>query len=120
MFSLCMLARYCRSLFVLLNHRGMVAFLCFALTLGLSGMKQGQAKTPTTVYPSMALLDQYLIAGRNAEVALARSAAPDAIPRDAKITVLGRQRYETAVEGKNGCVCLVERGWMSPSDAPEF
>jgi hypothetical protein len=34
--------------------------------------------------------------------------------------VLGRQGYETAVEGKNGFICLVERGWMSPSDAPEF
>ena len=29
--------------------------------------------------------------------------------------------YETAVEGKNGFVCDVERSWMSPSpDDPEF
>jgi hypothetical protein len=68
----------------------------------------------------MAPLDQYLMADRNAEIALARSAAPDAISGDAKILILGRHGYETAVEGKNGFVCVVERGWMSPSDAPEF
>jgi hypothetical protein len=68
----------------------------------------------------MAPLDQYLMADRDAEIALARSAAPDSISGDAKILVLGRHGYETAVEGKNGFVCVVERGWMSPADAPEF
>jgi hypothetical protein len=28
--------------------------------------------------------------------------------------------YETAVEGKNGFACVVERGWMAPFDNPEF
>jgi hypothetical protein len=60
------------------------------------------------------------MADRNAEIALARSAAPEAISRDARILVLGRHGYETASEGKNGFVCVVERGWMSPGDAPEF
>ena len=97
-----------------------MASLSFVLTLGVIGMKQGQGQASKTSYPSMAPLDQYLMAERNAEIALARSAAPDAISADAKILVLGRHGYETAVEGKNGFVCLVERGWMSPSDAPEF
>ena len=97
-----------------------VASLSCALILGLIGMEQGQAQAPKTAYPSMAPLDQYLMADRNAEIALARSAAPDAISGDAKILILGRHGYETAVEGKNGFVCVVERGWMSPSDAPEF
>ena len=83
-------------------------------------MKQGQAQAPKTAYSNMAPLDQYLMADRNAEIALARSAAPEAISHEAKILVLGRHGYETAVEGKNGFVCVVERGWMSPSDAPEF
>ena len=39
-----------------------------------------------------------------------RSAAPDAISRDATVLVLGRHGYETAVEDKNGWVCMVERG----------
>jgi hypothetical protein len=53
---------------------------------------------------------------RNAEIALARSAAPDSISHDAKVLVLGPHGYETAVEGKNGFVCVVERGWMGPFD----
>jgi hypothetical protein len=105
-----------------MNRRrlAMAASVSFALILGLIGMEQGQAQASKTAYPSMAPLDQYLMANRNTEIALARSAAPDAISRDAKILVLGRHGYETAVEGKNGFVCVVERGWMSPSDAPEF
>jgi hypothetical protein len=71
-------------------------------------------------YPTMAPLDQYLMTDRDAEIALARSAAPEAISRDAKVLVLGRHGYETAVEGKNGWVCLVERAWAAPFDAPEF
>jgi hypothetical protein len=103
-----------------MNHRRLIASLSFALIVGPSAMKQGQAQAPKKAYPDMAPLDQYLMADRNAEIALARSAAPDAISGDAKIMVLGRHGYETAVEGKNGFVCIVERGWMSPSDAPEF
>jgi len=98
----------------------MMASLSFVLILALVGFKQEQAQERKTAYSSMAPFDQYLMADRNAEIALARSAAPEAISGDAKILVLGRHGYETAVEGKNGFVCLVERGWMSPSDAPEF
>jgi hypothetical protein len=84
-----------------------------AVALGVSSQMQAQSKTP---YASMAPLDQYLMADRNAEIALARSAAPDSISHDAKVLVLGPHGYETAVEGKNGFVCVVERGWMSPFD----
>src|SRR5579863_6753795 len=98
----------------------MAACLSSILILGLIGMKQGQAQAPKTAYSSMAPLDQYLMADRNAEIALARSAAPEAISGEARILVLGRHGYETAVEGKNGFVCVVERAWMSPSDAPGF
>src|ERR1700748_1002837 len=98
----------------------MVACLSFVLVMGFVGKQHGQAQAPSTAYATMAPLDQYLMADRNAEIALARSAAPDAISGDAKIMVLGRQGYETAVEGKNGFVCLVERAWMSPADDPGF
>jgi hypothetical protein len=97
-----------------------IASLSFVLALGVIGMNQGQAQAGKTSYAKMAPLDQYLMADRNAEIALARSAAPDAISGDAKILVLGRHGYETAVEGKNGFVCAVERGWMSPPDGREF
>ncbi|HLJ86605.1 MAG TPA: hypothetical protein VKZ53_07260 [Candidatus Angelobacter sp.] len=97
-----------------------MASLSFVLFLGMIGMKQGEGQATKTSYPNMAPLDQYLMADRNAEIVLARSAAPDAISGDAKIMVLGHHGYETAVEGKNGFVCVVERGWMSPSDSQEF
>jgi hypothetical protein len=71
-------------------------------------------------YPSMAPLDQYLMADRDAEIALARSAAPASISSDATVLVFGKSGYQTAVEGKNGFTCLVERAWMSPIDSPEF
>src|SRR5215475_10614174 len=67
----------------------------------------------------MAPLEQYLM-DRDAEISLARSAAPESISRDAAVLVLGRHGYETAVEGKNGFVCVVERNWMAPFDNPEF
>jgi hypothetical protein len=34
--------------------------------------------------------------------------------------VLGSHGYETAVEGKNGFVCFVERSWAAGFDDPEF
>jgi hypothetical protein len=68
----------------------------------------------------MASIERYLISDRNAEIALARSAAPESISSDAKILVLGWRGYETAREGKNGFVCIVERSWMSPFNSAEF
>ena len=93
----------------------LVALMSFAWR-----MPAQDAKNSNSPYPSMAPLDQYLMADRDAEIALARTAAPKSLSADATIVVLGRHGYETAVEGKNGFVCVVERGWMSPSDAPEF
>jgi hypothetical protein len=71
-------------------------------------------------YPKMAAINQYLIPDRNVEIALARSAAPESISRDATVLVLGRHGYETAVNGKNGFVCMVDRGWTSAIDWPEL
>jgi hypothetical protein len=68
----------------------------------------------------MAPIDQYLMADRDAEISLARSAAPEEISRNATVLVLGKSGYETAVEGTNHFVCVVERSWMSPFDSPEF
>ena len=87
-----------------------------ALVILLSAAWQVGAQEAKDPYPSMAPLDQYLMADRNAEMAMASSAAPEAISRDADVLVLGRHGYETAVKGKNGFVCLVERGWMGPFD----
>ena len=85
--------------------------------LGLAGV--GQAQAAKTPYPKMAPLAEYLMTDQ-AEIALARSAAPASISADATIVVLKQHGYEPAVKGKNGFVCIVERSWMSPFDWPEF
>jgi len=96
-----------------------IALGSFALVAVLSLARQAQAQNAKAPYPSMAPLDQYLMTDRNAEIALARSAAPEAISSDAEVLVLGRNGYETAVKGKNGFVCAVERGWMGPFDGDD-
>ena len=92
-----------------------IASLSIALIIFLDAGWQARAQDAKDLYPSMAPLEQYLM-DRNVEVAMARSAAPEAISRDADVLVLGRHGYETALKGKNGFVCVVERGWMSPFD----
>jgi hypothetical protein len=79
-----------------------------------------QAPAPKTPYPSMAPVEQYMIANRADEIALARSAGPDSISRDAEVLVLGPHAYETAVKGTNGFVCIVERSWTAGIDDPDF
>ena len=98
----------------------MIALGAFALVIGLGELRQAEAQEAKTPYPSMAPLDQYLIANRNAEIALAWTAAPPSISQNATVMVLGRHGYETAVEGNNGFVCMVERAWMSSFHSPEF
>lgn len=79
-----------------------------------------QAQGTNAAYPSMAPLDRYLIAGREAEITLAKSAAPGAISSQAGVMVLERQGYKTAAKGTNGFVCMVERSWTAPFGDPEF
>ena len=105
---------------IMTRHKSTAAALILILTFVLGAQPQIRAQDSKNPYPSMAPLDQYLIADRNAEIALARTAVPEDIGRDATVWVLGRHGYETAVEGKNGFVCVVERAWMAPFDNPEF
>ena len=95
-----------------------LAFL--AGLVGLGAARAAQAKAEKTAYPAMAPLEDYLMADENAEIALARSAAPAGISDKADVMVLKRDGYITAAKGKNGFVCLVERGWATQSDAPDY
>src|SRR5580698_6978147 len=97
-----------------------IIFATLLSTVLVSASLKARSQETTASYPKMASIDQYLIADRNAEIAMARSSAPPSISTEAEVMVLGRRGYETAVKGKNGFVCLVERSWMSPFDFPEF
>src|SRR5262249_17670119 len=90
----------------------------FALVIAM-GCGVSNAAAQTDKYRTMAAIGEYLME-KNAEIQLARSAAPDSISRDATILVLGRQGYETAVEGQNGFVCMAERSWLAAFDWPEL
>jgi hypothetical protein len=102
------------------NGFAAVASLILVLTAVSGATRQTWAQDGKTQYPTMAPLDQYLMADRHAEITMARSAAPTSISRDATVLVYEKGSYQTAVEGKNGFTCLVERSWMSPFDSPEF
>jgi len=96
---------------------GAIAIQSFALLVVLGTAYQTTAQDTTTPYPNMAPINQYLMPDQGAEIALARSAAPESISRDAEVLILGRHGFETAVKGKNGFVCIVERSWTSAADA---
>lgn len=98
---------------------GISALTSFLLMVVVGAAWQLNAQDAKAPYPSMAPLDQYLME-RNAEIALAKSAAPESISRDAEVMVLGRHGYENAVKGKNGFVCMVERSWTADIDDPDF
>lgn len=89
--------------------------VCLLAVPGLGAAAQDTG----TRYRSMAPISQYLM-DRDAEIALARSAAPDTLSRHATVLVLGRHGYETAVKGSNGFVCLVARGLVGALDWPEY
>src|SRR6202789_3188140 len=78
-------------------------------TIGPAGAQDGKK----TSFSSMAPVEQYRIASPSEEIALARRAAPASISSDAEVLVLGHDGYETAIKGKNGFVCLVERSWFA-------
>ena len=92
------------------------AIKCFVLLVVISMTHQARGQDAATKYTKMAPVDQYLMADRDAEITLARSAAPESISRDAEVLVLGRHGFETAVKGKNGFVCIVGRSWTSAAD----
>jgi hypothetical protein len=100
------------------NNAHITLLSTFALVAALIASRPAVAQDPRQPYTSMAPIEQYLM-DRDAEIALARSAAPESISGDAEVVVLGRHGFETAVKGKNGFVCIVERSWTSTAD-PDF
>jgi hypothetical protein len=104
----------------MMNQREAVIILASTVVAVFSWSGPARSQAVTTPYSEMAPVDRYLIANREDEIALARSAAPPSISGDAQVLVLGRHGYETAVNGKNGFVCFVERSWGASFDDPQF
>jgi hypothetical protein len=94
------------------------AIKSFALLVVIGTACQTFAQDAAKASPKMAPIEPFLM-DRDAEIALARTAVPASIGRDADVLVLGRHGYETAVKGKNGFVCYVGRSWAAAAD-PDF
>jgi len=86
-----------------------VVFLVFAMSFGAAAVV-----APGSKYSAMS---DYMMES-DAEIALARSAAPENISGHATIKVLTAAGYKVAVEGNNGFVCVVMRGWSAPTFTP--
>ena len=79
----------------------------------LIGLAAISAKSQEVKYPP---LSEYMMA-RDPEIALAKSAAPDYVSDHATIKVFTSSGFQTALEGDNGFVCMVMRGFTG---APTF
>ena len=84
-----------------------VAGVMLAAALARSAAAQG-------TYPA---IDGYLMP-RDAEVALARTAAPSKLSDRATVKVLTKTGFVVASRGDNGMVCLVMRGFSAPTYTP--
>src|SRR6202795_3894545 len=108
---------------------GRIAIRIFVLGFVLSTSWQAQAQVAKAPYPQMAPLEQYLMADRDAEIAMARSAAPEAISRDAKVLFSGgtatrpllKARTVSCVSwSERGCRHSMRRGFGTPSFGVRF
>lgn len=91
-----------------------------AITIGMLAAVQANAEVSKATYPAMAPAAEYMMSSSADEVALARSAAPPSVSGEAQVLTLGKHGYETAVQGKNGFVCMVWRSWTAGLNDPEF
>lgn len=80
----------------------------------LASLVAVDAQAQASKYPP---IGEYMMA-RDTEIALARSAAPANVSARATIKILTKSGYEAAVEGDNGNVCMVMRGFTAPTYTP--
>jgi len=99
--------------------RSIVAEFALQIVIGVAPCT-AQAQADNDLYKAMAPRDQYLISDRDNEIELARTAAPKSVSDGAEVMVLGPEGYTTAVKGRNGFLCIVERSWGAATDDPEF
>jgi hypothetical protein len=90
------------------------------LMVGIATLVSAQSSTPGSDpaarrrYPP---LREYLMP-RDAELALARTAAPPNVTKRATMKILTESGYRVDHEGDNGFVCMVMRGWAAPTYTP--
>ncbi len=89
--------------------RRTITLLVFAMGLGTASLMGQSSKYPP--------LSEYMMEP-DAEIVLAKSAAPEKISEHATVKVLTATGYKVVSEGNNGFVCIVMRGWSAPTFTP--
>ena len=95
------------------EHLRFLRLTCVLATslIAMVATNSATAGSESSAQSAVARIQPYLIANREEEIALARSAAPPAISMHATVLVLDTHGYVTAVKGTNGFVCLDVRSW---------
>ena len=88
--------------------------LILAFVLLLTGVNTAPLWAQNSKYPP---LSEYLMSS-DAEIALARSAAPNSVSAHATVKILTTSGYTIAAQGDNGSVCMVMRGFSGPTYTP--
>ena len=88
--------------------------LTITLLLLISAILNASAARAQAKYPP---ISEYLMP-QDAEIVLARSAAPASISDHATIKVLTKSGFQVAQQGDNGSVCMVMRGFSAPTYTP--
>ena len=86
----------------------------FALLAALTTLPAVRLDAQTSNYPPV---ERYLMP-RDAEIALARTAAPPNVADRATVKVLTTSGFVVAQQGDNGNVCMVMRGFSAPTYTP--
>ncbi|MGH8200873.1 MAG: hypothetical protein ACREVO_11000 [Steroidobacteraceae bacterium] len=95
------------------HRRGTAALLASAMAIVTAG--SATAASAVAVRSASARITPYLMASQQ-EIALARSAAPASVSKQAAVMVLTAHGYITAAKGSNGFVCIVTRSWDNTAD----
>ncbi len=88
--------------------------LIAGLALLLVSMQVASVRGQSAKYPP---LSEYMMTPE-AEIALARSAAPENVSAHATVKILTASGYKVAAQGDNGFVCMVMRGFSAPTYTP--
>jgi hypothetical protein len=97
-----------------IEMRRRIHILTHGWAMALILIMTAMAGSARAQYPA---LSEYQMT-RDAEIGLAKSAAPASVSSRATIKVLTPSGYQVAREGDNGFVCMVLRGWTAPTYTP--
>ena len=87
--------------------------MTFGMVILLAVVSSGAIHSESKYPP----IGEYLMS-RDAEIALAKTAAPANVSDRATIKILTKSGYEVGREGDNGVVCMVMRGFSAPTYTP--